>query len=205
MKLLDEDRLDTKSLRHQKLIAASRIAIERAEAIVYDILAVAKSGDVGLPVHLEELDPKPLLEEAITLVEGTAQLRNVDLICEPPEQPLKIKADSSLVRRVLDNLLYNGLRHTPPEGDVRIYTSINSEQLYIHVKDSGPGLQGANIELLFEKFGQAQLRADGKHRGVGLGLYFCRLATTGMGGTLSAEDHPDGGAVFTMGLSLVKG
>lgn len=205
LQLLDENRLDTSLSLHRQLISSSKVAVERAESIVYDILAVAKSGNIGLPVNMNELNPEPLLQEAIVLAKGTAQPRDVELFYEPPESPLIVKADSNLLRRVLDNLIYNGIRHTPSGGNIKVYTSIDPELLNIHIKDSGSGLQGVNPELLFEKFGQAQLRADGKHRGVGLGLYFCRLATNGMGGAISADDHPDGGAVFTIGLSLVKG
>jgi K+-sensing histidine kinase KdpD len=73
------------------------------------------------------------------------------------------------------------------------------------VKDSGPGLGEIDPETLFEKYGQAEIRARGKHRGVGLGLYFCRLAAAGMGGTVLADDHPKGGAVFSIKLQKSEG
>lgn len=205
LQLLSEDRLDTKLELHRQLIAASKVGVERAETIVYDILAVAKSGNAGLPVNLSELDPQPLMAEAMVLAQGPAQPNGVGLQYDPPQEPLIVKADDNLLRRVLDNLIYNGIRHTPSGGDVAVYTSVGHELAYIHVKDSGTGLGDIDPEQLFEKFGQAELRSDGKHRGVGLGLYFCRLAATGMGGVMLADDHPDGGAVFTIGLSLVKG
>ncbi|MHA1795159.1 MAG: ATP-binding protein, partial [Promethearchaeota archaeon] len=44
---------------------------------------------------------------------------------------------------------------------------------------------------------------QGKHRGVGLGLYFCKLAITEMNGTIFADDHPYGGAVFSIKLNKV--
>ncbi len=59
-------------------------------------------------------------------------------------------------------------------------------------------------EVLFEKYGQLKLRSEGRHRGVGLGLYFCKLAVQGMGGTIMADDHPDEGAVFSIKLRKAK-
>jgi signal transduction histidine kinase len=58
---------------------------------------------------------------------------------------------------------------------------------------------------LFEKYGQFNLRSQGKTPGRGLGLYFCKLAATGMGGTILADDHPKGGAVFSIKLNKAKG
>jgi len=85
-----------------------------------------------------------------------------------------------------------------------VYTENGDEWLSIHVKDSGPGLGNGDHEVLFTKYSQPEARDDGQHRGVGLGLYFCRLAANGMGGTVTARDHPGGGAVFSIELQKAK-
>ena len=68
------------------------------------------------------------------------------------------------------------------------------------VLGGGSGFGDVDPSILIEKFGQVHLRAQGKHRGVGLGLYFCQLAIQAMGGTIQATDHPSGGAVFAVTL-----
>ncbi len=199
--LLDDGRFDSNKEIHRRLVNSSRVAVERAESIIYDILAVTKAGATGLPVNMEMVRPEPVIEDAITLLEGSAVGYDVTINYRKPDETVPVEADPALLRRALDNMLYNALRHTPSGSTIDVYTEQGESSFFIHVKDSGDGLGDIEGNELFEKFGQVQLRLDGKHRGVGLGLYFCRLAAEGMGGTVMADDHPDGGAVFSIKLN----
>jgi signal transduction histidine kinase len=204
LNLLESGRFDAEKPNHRRLVKSSRIALTRAETILYDIMAVARSGKVGLPVEMINLVPTAVIEEAIELVSASAEEFGVTLTFTNNSGDIPVQADPKLLKRVLDNLLYNALRHTPQGGQISVYTEPGQKCLFIHVKDSGPGLGDIDTEKLFEKYGQVILRSQGKHRGVGLGLYFCRLAATGMGGIVLADDHPKGGAVFTIKLMKVE-
>ncbi len=200
LRILQQGKLDLQKPLHQRLVASSRIAMERAESIIYDILAVAKSGKAGLPVELVDLVPESIIREAIDLAAGPAEENEIKISYTNNAGNTPVKADPKLLKRTLDNLLYNAIRHTPSGGRIAVYADVGRQCLFIHVKDSGPGLGDIEPDQLFEKFGQVNLRTQGKHRGVGLGLYFCKLAAIGMGGTIMADDHPKGGAVFTIKL-----
>jgi signal transduction histidine kinase len=202
LKLLNEGKLDLDRPIHAKLVRSSQIAVARAESILYDVLLIARSGKAGIPVNLSVVDPVEIIEEAKVLAEGSAEEQGIRIeFTRPQGAGCSVMADPSLLRRSLDNLLFNAIRHTPHGGVISIYCEDNGKSLYIHVKDSGPGLGDVEPEQLFEKYGQVLLRSTGKHRGVGMGLYFCRLAATVMGGTVIAADHPDGGAVFSLRIS----
>ena len=196
---------DLENKTHQRLLQSSRIALDRAESILYDIMAVARAGNAGLPVAMANLVPTALIEEAVTMSSGSAMEQGVDVSFTNNAGDIPIQADPKLLKRMLDNLIFNALRHTPNGGQVAVYTEPGDECVFIHVKDSGLGLGGVDQVQLFEKYGQVKIRAQGKHRGVGLGLYFCRLAATGMGGTILADDHPKGGAVFSIKLKKAGG
>lgn len=204
LKIIEEGRFDFDKKRHQSLVHSSSIAINRAESIIYDIMAIARSGKAGLPVNLVELDPGPIISEAIALCQGSAQENELTIEYQEPKKSQSVIADPSLLERTLDNLLYNAIRHTPSGGRIEISVENQTESLFINIKDSGPGLGDIDPDTLFEKYGQVKLRSENKHRGVGLGLYFCKLAATGMGGTVIATDHLDGGAVFSIRLRKVK-
>ena len=205
LQLLESGRFEPDKPTHQRLVRSSRIALERAESILYDIMAVARAGQAGLPVEMTNLVPTAIIEEAIELVSGSAEECGITLSFTNNSGDVAVQADPKLLKRVLDNLLYNALRHTPNGGQIAVYTEPGKKCLFIHVKDSGPGLGEIDPETLFEKYGQAEMRVRGKHRGVGLGLYFCRLAAAGMGGTVLADDHPKGGAVFSIKLQKSEG
>ncbi len=204
LKLLDEGRFDPNKDVHRRLISSSRIAVSRAESIIYDILAVARAGSAGIPVSLSNLSPEPLIRDAIELASASAAENDVSISFDYNLGDTEVVADPSLLGRTIDNLLYNAQRHTPSGGKIEVYTEAGEQCVFIHIKDSGEGLGDIDTEILFEKFGQAQLRLEGRHRGVGLGLYFCRLAAEGMGGTIIADDHPDGGAVFSIKLTRAE-
>ncbi|MCD6249389.1 MAG: HAMP domain-containing histidine kinase [candidate division Zixibacteria bacterium] len=202
---METGRFDLENKTHQRLLQSSRIALDRAESILYDIMAVARAGNAGLPVAMANLVPTALIKEAVTMSSGSAIELGVDVSFTNNAGDIPIQADPKLLKRMLDNLIFNALRHTPNGGQVAVYTEPGDECVFIHVKDSGSGLGDIDHVQLFEKYGQVKMRAQGKHRGVGLGLYFCRLAATGMGGTILADDHPKGGAVFSIKLKKAEG
>lgn len=204
LRLIQEGKFDPSQETHKIILDSSRIAIERAESIIFDIMAVARSGEAGLPINMKTIVPTAVIEEAINLVQGSMAERNINLTFTNNTGDIPIMADPKLLKRVLDNLLFNAIRHTPDGGEIALYTEPGKESVFIHVKDSGPGLGDVDPDELFEKFGQVRLRQAGKHRGVGLGLYFCRLAAIGMGGTIMADDHDMGGAVFSVLLKKAK-
>jgi len=203
--LMESGRFDPSRENHERLVRSSKVAVERAESILYDIMAVARAGKVGIPVRMTNLVPDAVIQEAIGLASGSATEHEVELTYRNNAGDIAVQADPKLLKRTLDNLIYNAIRHTPAGGTVAVYTEPGEKVLFIHVKDSGPGLGDIEIEALFEKYGQLKLRSEGQHRGVGLGLYFCKLAATGMGGTILADDHDKGGAVFTIKLQKAKG
>ncbi|MDH3892887.1 MAG: HAMP domain-containing histidine kinase [candidate division Zixibacteria bacterium] len=205
LKLLDEKKLNLAKPLHRQIVASSHIAMERTESIIYDIMAVAKAGKMGIPCNPVPLDVLPVVREAIVLVQGSAQEHKIDMRLTGNLSEQIVKADTGLLKRVLDNLLFNAVRHTPENGEIVISIDEQADSVYIHIKDSGPGLGDVDPEVLFEKYGQLKLRTEGRHRGVGLGLYFCKLAAMGMGGTILADDHPEGGAVFSTKLRKAKG
>jgi len=197
-------KFDLQKPAHQRLLKSSQIALERAESILYDIISVARAGAIGVPVELSTLVPTAVIQEAIDLGSASAQENGIEITFTNNSGEISVQADPKLLKRLLDNLIYNALRHTPQGGKIAVYTEPAKNAVYIHVKDSGAGLGDIDSEKLFEKFGQVELRASGKHRGVGLGLYFCRLAAEGMGGTIIADDHPKGGAVFSVRLKKAE-
>ncbi len=187
---------------HRRLLTSSQIAMARAETILYDVMAVAKAGKAGIPVRMINLVPDTIIREAIELAAGSVAEHGLEISFTNNAGNTPVKADPKLLKRMLDNLIYNAIRHTPSGGKISVYTQPEAKSVFVHVKDSGPGLGEVDPSELFEKYGQLHMRTEGKHRGVGLGLYFCRLAATGMGGTVLADDHPKGGAVFS--VKLVK-
>jgi signal transduction histidine kinase len=107
-----------------------------------------------------------------------------------------VACDGELVRRVLENLISNGIKHTPTGGKLRIVIRTNSGTVRVAVHDEGPGVPLAARQRIFEKFGAITTRREQSYHSVGLGLAFCKLAIEAHGGSIGVEAAVPRGSVF---------
>jgi two-component system sensor histidine kinase KdpD len=105
-----------------------------------------------------------------------------------------ILVDATLMVQILNNLLENSAKYTPPGTTITISAAVAGDNLLLVVADDGPGLPAGDPDRLFEKYQRGD--ADGHGSGVGLGLAICRAAARLHGGDIRASDTPGGGATF---------
>jgi two-component system sensor histidine kinase KdpD len=117
----------------------------------------------------------------------------------PDDLPL-VLVEATLIVQILNNLLQNAAKYTPPGTRVVITTAVAGEQLLIMVEDDGPGLPGTEPERLFERFQRG--RCEDSISGAGLGLAICRAAARLHGGEISGGNRPGGGARFELRLPV---
>jgi signal transduction histidine kinase len=108
--------------------------------------------------------------------------------------------DEGLVRRVIENLVSNGIKHTPDGAALRIEVTSANGRVRVAVHDRGPGVPPAARERIFEKFGAVAVRHDRSYHSVGLGLAFCKLAVEAHGGAIGVQDGTPKGSVFAFEL-----
>jgi NtrC-family two-component system sensor histidine kinase KinB len=120
-----------------------------------------------------------------------------------PECPL-VSADQEKISRVLINLVDNSIKFTPSGGIIAVTAQEAGENtLRVQVVDSGPGIPEAFREKVFERFSQAP-GVQGRRRGSGLGLSFCKLAVEAHGGRIWIEHAPGGGNVVVFTLPIFR-
>jgi K+-sensing histidine kinase KdpD len=115
-------------------------------------------------------------------------------------QPVMANCDAGLIRRVIENLVSNGIKHTLRGGKIRIAVSVAAGRVRVAVQDEGEGVPPEARERIFEKFGGMAVRTDHAYHSVGLGLAFCKLAVEAHGGTISVSDAQPRGSIFTFEL-----
>ncbi len=196
LRLLEKNRFDPRNELHRRLISGTRMALERSESIVGDIMTVARMEEMKIPVESRQFDLIPILRRSVLMASVLAAENNIDIRFDESAESCMSHADDNLVSRIIENLLFNAIRHTPSNGIIEVEIEQRREQTHISVTDSGPGLGDIDPETLFTKYKQAKLRNEGKHRGIGLGLYFCRLATEAINGRIWAEPATGGGTRF---------
>ncbi|MBF0176288.1 MAG: DUF4118 domain-containing protein [Magnetococcales bacterium] len=113
----------------------------------------------------------------------------------PANLPL-LEMDVALMERVFNNLLENAAKHTPAGSLITISAHPDGDFVTISLRDNGPGLPPGMEQKVFEKFTRG--RMESKTAGFGLGLAIVRSIIEAHGGSVYAENHPEGGAHFIL-------
>lgn len=111
------------------------------------------------------------------------------------DEPVMASCDADLVRRVIENLVGNAVKHTPAGGHVTVAVQVEAGRLRVAVQDDGAGVPEAVRATLFEKFAAA--RKESKFHSAGLGLAFCRLAVEAHGGAIRVDPAAPHGSIFS--------
>lgn len=162
---------------------------ERLERIVGNLLEMTRLESGTLEPKRDWVLLEELVGSALTRLEKKLEGRKVALDLHPDVGFVSV--DPVLFEQVLVNLLENAVKYTPDGSELAILASRADTRISLEVRDHGHGFPAADLEHVFEKFYR------GRHvgiRGVGLGLAICRAIVTAHGGTLRAENHPEGGA-----------
>jgi len=188
--------------------AGTAAAMERIEAesrrmsvLVEELLLLARL-DEQRPLRLVATDLSAVALDAVT-----------DARAVEPDRPISIDApaavivqgDASRLRQVIDNLLRNVRVHTPPGAPAAVKVFVNGGRATLVVADTGAGIDPDSLPHVFDRFWRrdhSRTRATG---GAGLGLAIVSALAAAHGGSVSAENDPAGGTVFTFTLPLARG
>ncbi|HJT64857.1 MAG TPA: ATP-binding protein [Pyrinomonadaceae bacterium] len=150
------------------------------------------------PLQLEQVDLQELLGECKTELEPLFNELKVNLIVESKGE-LIVKADERMLRSALLNLVRNACEAIPPEKAERsvvVRTNTDGQFASIEVRDSGTGIPAAQLQKIFIPFFTT------KPKGHGVGLALTHRVITEHGGTLTAANAAEGGAVFTIKIPV---
>jgi signal transduction histidine kinase len=190
---------------HQlQLLQIARRNSQRMINLVNDILDVSRLESGQMPLALQNLPLLDLIEEALQIQAVLAHDKHITLVNQMPADLPLVRADESLIRRVLQNLVGNAVKFTPAGGRVTLtaeFTALASARpvVLISVHDTGPGIPPDIQSQLFQKF----VTGTQKGRGSGLGLAFCKLAVEAHGQQIWVDSHAGHGSVFTFTLAAV--
>ena len=124
------------------------------------------------------------------------------LIMEVPAGLPLTEVDQIRVERILYNLVENAIKYSPGGGDIRVSAVRSEDQIVIAVSDQGPGIPAEGLSNLFRRFERLTESPANSIRGMGLGLYVCRLLVEAHGGRIWAESEPGKGSTFCFTLPI---
>lgn len=195
----------------------ARIHIERGipdAELAHDLARIEKAAEFcsALVSRLLERESAPatpqlaaeIAETALSMAEPLLRAKHVEIRREYSEEALTVMAPSHELDRVLLNLLGNAAKSMNRGGCVTVRVARGDldgvPSAVVTVEDDGPGISAEILPRLFQAF--ATTRAG--RGGTGLGLYMSRETMRRHGGSLQAENRPDGGARFTLRIPLIR-
>ncbi|WP_374673171.1 ATP-binding protein [Ideonella sp.] len=173
--------------------------------LVDEILDTAAAEAGRLPLALEAVRLQDVLPDSLAGVGPQAQAAGLH-VQAPASQALalRVRADRRRLRQVIDNLLSNAVKYTPRGGRVDLDAQATGDEVVLRVCDTGPGLDEAQMQQLFERFSRLGAQRLGVP-GTGLGLALSRTLAEAMGGRLDAHSRPGEGCVFELRLPAASG
>lgn len=181
--------------KKQLLIQSALGEAYRLDSFITNILDMARLEGGNVQARREVVDLNPLIEDCIKRLGPRANSHHFINEC----QNFRLHSDPVLLARALGLLLDNATKHAGKQATITISTLTAEELITLEVRDNGPGIPPGREEEIFSKYTRIS-RIDQQNAGTGLGLAICRHMLTILGGTISASNHPSGGASFKLAL-----
>ena len=143
------------------------------------------------------MDLGELARQASAAFDQRLNARGIRLDIET-EGKLRTMADPQRIRQLLHNLLDNGCKYVEERGRMRLRLARVDDRVEISLDDSGPGVEGAQLQRLFDRFYRVEESRARSTGGSGLGLSICKNIAEAHGGTIRAVHSELGG----LGLRL---
>ena len=193
---------NAKERSHLRIIRSQVARMRRLVDDLLDVSRIDKRG--GVSIEPAAFDLAEELREVVARTEREHPNRKVSL--DAPRS-IEIEADRDRIAQVLTNLADNAAKYSPPGSPIAIQARSDGGSLIVSVADEGAGIPPEQIDLVFERFFQADDDGGtGGHRsgGLGLGLYISRAIVEAHGGSISAAPNraAGGGTVFSFRIPV---
>ena len=186
----------------------------KLETIIGDLLDLARLEGGGGELVLEKVPVTELFRRVLDRHGHDIHDRGLNLVTTVTPDDLHVRGDANRLEQVLQNIAANAIRHTPRGGRIELTAEHREDFVRIAVRDTGSGIPEEHLPHVFDRFYKAdRSRTHVSHAagdrttpgGSGLGLSIVRAIVRRHGGTVSAHNVPEGGALFEILLPLERG
>lgn len=202
----DRDALSDSPKRAAELLAGQ---LDRFESMLADLLEISRFDAGAASAEFEPTDLARLLSDEVAAAEPLASARGAELRLVTPKKPRPtVHCDGRRVRRIVRNLVVNGIEHGSEAsedgqpGEVLVELRFEGDEAHVLVSDHGRGLTPEEAARVFDRFWRADPSRQRNVGGTGLGLAISDQDARLHGGTLTVSSAPGDGATFTLALPL---
>lgn len=201
--VLLNEKLGPLTPKQTELVVAARDDSERLYRIIDNLLDIHKLESGGGSVEMVPLRPEQFLLGVIEDMRPAYADRGVSLVLELPGDIPEVLADRLRLEIVFSNLLSNGLKFTPPGGQVKVSARMDNGLARFAVEDTGSGISEEYLPHIFEKF--FRIPGHGQQSTTGLGLAIVKEIIEAHGSRIEVSSKPGEGTRFSFTLKPAEG
>lgn len=179
-----------------ELAATASKEAETLDDIMSDLIEVAEIDSGKRELKPERLRPAQALREARDRFCEEAAKKHIHVDVTAYADLAVVNADRRALRTILDNLLANALRYTPPDGEILLTAEEIKDYVQFTVRDTGRGIEAERLSTIFDRF------SESSERGSGLGLALVRRLVESLGGQIAVESRLGHGTAFRFTLPI---
>jgi len=182
------------------LISSAINESEKLDDLMGDLIEVAELDTGKREFNLERLRPLQELNAARDRFCDEASEKHIRIEVNAFADLSVVKADRRALRSILDNLLSNAIRFTPPEGEILLAAEETKDYVQFTVRDTGRGIEAERLSTIFDRFNTFS------EKGTGLGLALVRRLVESLGGQVAVESRLGHGTTFrfTVPVAVAK-
>ena len=183
---------------YSKLLANAGSAADFMLLMLNDLLDVGQAEQAGLAAELAPVEASVLFEKLQALFSGRCRQMGMEIVTRVAPGAEKLTSDQNLIYRINANLIANAMKASAKGAKVEVDASRSGGAYRFVVADRGRGVPDAEKTKIFEKYVTSHRQGAALDTGTGLGLAFCRVATTALKGNIWVEDREGGGSRFIL-------
>lgn len=177
-----------------------QMSVHNITNLVNDLLNLGRI-EAGVDRHKESVRIDQLIGEACETLKDQLAYKGHRLLVEVPASLPPVWGNPILLAQVVDNLLGNSIKYTPPGGQIIIKAEVDSDQMILQFKDTGVGIPSMDLPFIFDKFYRAS-NAAGEASGTGLGLAIVKSIVENHYGRIWVDSVISQGSTFNVVLPL---
>jgi signal transduction histidine kinase len=206
IELLITESLGPVTEEQKHALQVSQQSSSKLETLIEDLIMVSLASRGELSIKQENVDIRRLAHLAVKSFAGKAAERGVNLHAVIDEDVPQVQADSQKVAWVMGQLIDNGVKFTPADGNVVVSVKREGENLVIvSITDTGIGIPASHLDDIFEAFHQLDSSTTRRYGGTGLGLSLVRQIIEAHGSMLDVQSAEGHGSTFKFPLLAVAG
>lgn len=172
--------------------------------LIEDFSLVFQFKNNAVPLEAETIELDEYVRRIVLKHLNDRTLKDVAFQYEGSDMPLPVQANGKWLTRMLDNLIFNAIKHNPAGTTVTVSAWKEQGDAVIAVRDDGVGMDEETLRNLFERYYRGT-NTEADTNGAGLGMSIAQHIARAMGGTIEAWSEPGAGTAVTVRLPLSRG